>query len=91
MGAKLVEEIYAALECHTVVMPNSAAAESILPKLVDSLKKTLQQQKTIGADVDKILDARRRNQDSSTHPSRVGDGSAFTSAGHLLRMPASHP
>ncbi|NIL85881.1 IS110 family transposase ISRhosp8 [Rhodococcus fascians] len=45
MGARLIAEIYTALESQTVVVPGSAAAESILPKLADSLKETLQQRK----------------------------------------------
>lgn len=57
MGARLVAEIYAALESQTVVVPGSAAAETVLPKLADSLKETLLQRKTIGADVERMLDA----------------------------------
>ena len=57
MGARLVAEIYAALEAQTVVVPGSAAAETVLPKLADSLKETLQQRNTVGSDVERMLGA----------------------------------
>ncbi|GAA3183138.1 hypothetical protein GCM10020255_078240 [Rhodococcus baikonurensis] len=57
MGARPVVEISAALESQTVVVPGSAAAETVLPKLADSLKETLQQRKAIGMDVERMLDA----------------------------------
>lgn len=94
MGAKLVAEIYAALKAQTVVVPGSAAAETVLPKLADSLEETLQQRKTIGADVERMLDAHPLSSVLISMPGvgirtaarillEVGDGSAFKSAGHL--------
>ena len=94
MGARLVTEIYAALESQTVVVPGSAAAETVLPKLADSLKETLQQRKTIAADVERMLDAHPLSSVLISMPGigirtaarillEVGDGSAFKSAGHL--------
>lgn len=81
MGARLVVDIYSALEAQTVVVPGSAAVETVLPELANSLKETLQQRKAIGEDVERMLDAhplfhspdfdaRRRDQDSTTNPSR---------------------
>jgi transposase len=94
MGARLVAEIYAALETQTVVVPGSAAAETVLPKLADSLKETLQQRKTIAVDVERMLDAHPLSSVLISMPGigirtaarillEVGDGSAFKSAGHL--------
>jgi transposase len=94
MGARLVAEIYAALETQTVVVPGSAAAETVLPKLADSLKETLQQRKTIAVDVERMLDANPLSSVLISMPGigirtaarillEVGDGSAFKSAGHL--------
>ncbi|MCZ4564256.1 IS110 family transposase [Rhodococcus sp. IEGM 1401] len=94
MGARLVAEIYAALNAQTVVVPGSAAAETVLPKLADSLKETLQQRKTIAADVERMLDAHPLSSVLISIPGigirtaarillEVGDGSAFKSAGHL--------
>ena len=94
MGARLVAEIYAALESQTVEVPGSAAAETVLPKLADSLKETLQQRKTIAVDVERMLDAHPLSSVLISMPGigirtaarillEVGDGSAFKSAGHL--------
>ncbi len=94
MGARLVAEIYAALETQTVVVPGSAAAETVLPKLADSLKEILQQRKTIAVDVERMLDAHPLSSVLISMPGigirtaarillEVGDGSAFKSAGHL--------
>ena len=94
MGARLVAEIYTALEAQTVVVPGSAAAETVLPKLAESLKETLQQRKAIGLDVERMLDAHPLSSVLISMPGvgirtaarillEVGDGSAFKSAGHL--------
>lgn len=94
MGARLVEEIYSALEAQTVVVPGSAAAETVPPKLVDSLKETLQQRKAIGLDVERMLDAHPLSSVLISMPGvgirtaarillEVGDGSAFKSAANL--------
>lgn len=94
MGARLVVEIYTALEDQTVVVPGSAAAETVLPKLADSLKETLQQRKAIGLDVERMLDAHPLSSVLISMPGvgirtaarillEVGDGSAFKTAGHL--------
>ena len=94
MGARLVAEIYATLEAQTVVVPGSAAAETVLPKLADSLKETLQQRNTVGSDVERMLGAHPLSSLLISMPGvgvrtaarillEVGDGSAFKSAGHL--------
>lgn len=56
-GARLVVDICSAFEAQTVVLPGSAAGETVLTKLADSLKETPQQWKAIGEDVEKIHDA----------------------------------
>jgi transposase len=94
MGSKLVADIQAALEAQSVVVPGSAAAETVLPKLAGSLKETLQQRKAIGEDVERMLDAHPLSEVLISMPGvgirtaarillEVGDGSAFKSAGHL--------
>lgn len=55
MGARLAE-IIATLSTQTVIAPGSKAAEIVLPKLAESLKETLLQRKSIGDDVEKMLD-----------------------------------
>ena len=56
MGARLAADIRTAPEAQTVIVPGTAAAEIVLPKLADSLKETLQQRKSIGDDVARMLD-----------------------------------
>lgn len=45
MGAKLVADILAALDEQTVVVPGTNAADTVLPRLADSLKTVLTQRK----------------------------------------------
>jgi hypothetical protein len=45
MGAKLVEDILAALDEQAVVVPGTCAADTVLPRLADSLKSVLLQRK----------------------------------------------
>ncbi|CCW11850.1 IS110 family transposase [Rhodococcus aetherivorans] len=94
MGARLAEEILAALDAQTVTVPGSSAAEIVLPKLADSLKEVLQQRKSIAEDVERMLDDHPLSQVLMSMPGvgirtaarillEVGDGSAFASAAHL--------
>ncbi|GAB3810077.1 hypothetical protein GCM10027605_47140 [Micromonospora zhanjiangensis] len=43
MGDRLVEQVFTALDTQTVVVPGSTAAETILPRLADSLRELLKQ------------------------------------------------
>ncbi len=94
MGARLVEEILAALPAQTVVVPGSRSAESVLPKLVDSLKTVLLQRKQMAVDIEEMLADHPLSQVLTSMPGigvrtgarillEVGDGTAFASAGHL--------
>lgn len=94
MGARLATEILTALDAQTVTVPGSKAAEIVLPKLADSLKEVLLQRKTIGEDVERMLDDHPLSRVLTSMPGigvrtaarillEVGDGSAFKSAGHL--------
>ena len=59
MGARLVEQIFTALDAQTVVVPGSTAAETILPKLADSLRDLLKQREQVAGQVEEVLDAHR--------------------------------
>ncbi|MFD3426196.1 IS110 family RNA-guided transposase [Nocardia fluminea] len=94
MGARLVEEILAALPAQTVVVPGSHAAETVLPKLADSLKTILLQRKQMAVDIEEMLADHPLSQVLTSMPGigvrtgarillEVGDGTAFASAGHL--------
>ncbi|MGW4371916.1 IS110 family transposase [Nocardia takedensis] len=94
MGTRLVEEILAALPAQTVVVPGSRSAESVLPKLADSLKTILLQRQQVAADIAEMLADHPLAQVLTSMPGigvrtgarillEVGDGTAFASAGHL--------
>lgn len=94
MGAHLVDDILAALEAQTVTVPGTAAADTVLPQLADSLKETLQQRKSIATQIEEMLDAHPLSVVLTSMPGigvrtaarillEVGDGSAFATAGHL--------
>lgn len=103
MGARLADEIIAALSTQTVTVPGSKAAEFAAPKLAESLKETLLQRKTIGDDVERMLDEHplspvedldARHRDLRLQPTillEVGDGSAFKSSGHLAAYAGIEP
>ncbi|AUI61534.1 IS110 family transposase [Amycolatopsis sp. BJA-103] len=94
MGAKLAEDILAALDEQTVTVAGTAAADKILPRLADSLKTVLQQRKTVAAEAEEILDAHPLAQVLTSMPGigvrtaarillEIGDASGFKSSGHL--------
>lgn len=94
MGTRLVAEILAALQAQTVVVPGTAAAESVLPRLADSMKRILQQRETIATEVERMLDAHPLSKVLTSMPGigvrtaarillEIGDASAFKSSAHL--------
>lgn len=94
MGARLVQDILAALPQQSVTVPGANAAEIVLPKLAESLKIIQQQRNTIAADIERMLDAHPLSKVLTSMPGigvrtgarillEVGDGSAFKTPGHL--------
>ena len=94
MGARLVDDIFTALDTQTVTVPGTTAADTVLPKLADTLKETLQQRKSIADQIEEMLDAHPLSVVLTSMPGigvrtaarillEVGDGSAFATAGHL--------
>ena len=94
MGDKLVEAIMTALGEQTVTVPGTAAADTVLPRLADSLKTVLQQRKQVAEQVEGILDAHPLAGVLTSMPGigvrtaarillEVGDASNFASSGHL--------
>ncbi|MEV7045047.1 IS110 family transposase [Amycolatopsis sp. NPDC051061] len=94
MGGKLIEAIMAALGEQTVTVPGTAAADTVLPRLADSLKTVLQQRKAVAEQVEGILDAHPLAGVLTSMPGigvrtaarillEVGDASNFASSGHL--------
>jgi transposase len=94
MGARLVEQIFTALDAQTVVVPGTAAAETVLPRLADSLSDLLRQRDQVAAQVEGMLDAHPLSSVLTSMPGigvrtaarillEVGDGTSFPTAGHL--------
>ncbi|MEU4521761.1 IS110 family transposase [Amycolatopsis sp. NPDC024027] len=94
MGERLVEAIMTALGEQTVTVPGTAAADTVLPRLADSLKTVLQQRKQVAEQVEGILDAHPLAGVLTSMPGigvrtaarillEVGDASSFKSSGHL--------
>uniref|UniRef100_UPI000365EF81 IS110 family transposase n=1 Tax=Actinoalloteichus spitiensis TaxID=252394 RepID=UPI000365EF81 len=94
VGDKLVTAILAALDEQTVVVPGTTAADTVLPRLADSLKSVLLQRRQVATEVEGILDAHPLAGVLTSMPGigvrtaarillEVGDASAFTSSAHL--------
>lgn len=91
---ELVTSVWKALGEQTVVVPGTAAADAILPRLAASLTDTLDQRKAIAAEVEQVLDAHPLAGVLTSMPGvgvrtaarillEVGDGSSFPTSGHL--------
>ena len=94
LGERLVEAILTALGEQTVTVPGTAAADTVLPRLADSLKTVLQQRRQVAEQVEGILDAHPLAGVLTSMPGigvrtaarillEVGDASNFASSGHL--------
>jgi transposase len=94
MGDKLVAAIMTALDEQTVTVPGTTAADTVLPRLADSLKTVLQQRKQVAGEVEGILDAHPLAGVLISMPGigirtaarillEIGDASGFASSGHL--------
>ncbi|UQS21474.1 IS110 family transposase [Amycolatopsis thermalba] len=94
LGEKLVADIWTALGEQTVTVPGTAAADTVLPRLADSLKTVLQQRNQVATEVEDILDAHPLAGVLTSMPGigvrtaarillEVGDASAFKSSAHL--------
>ena len=94
IGARLVEDVWAALAEQTVTVAGTAAADIVLPRLADSLKTVLLQRKRVAAEVEGIVDAHPLAPVLISMPGvgvrtaarilvEIGDGSRFASAAHL--------
>ena len=94
MGEKLTDQIFDALAEQTVVVPGTAAAEKVLPRLAEQLLGLQQQRKQVATEVEEALDAHPLSRVLTSMPGvgvrtaariliTVGDASSFPTAGHL--------
>ena len=93
-GGALAERVWNALDEQTVIVPGTAAAEKVLPRLARSLAEVLDQRRQIATEVEEVLDAHPLAGVLTSMPGvgvrtaarillEVGDGSSFPTAGHL--------
>ena len=94
MAERLVEDIFAALDEQTVVVPGTDAAALIIPSLISALDSILDQRKHLAARIEELLEAHPLSPVLTSMPGigvrtaavllvTIGDGSAFATAGHL--------
>jgi len=94
MGVRLVEQIFTALDAQTVVVAGTTAAETVLPRLADSLRDPLRQRDQVADQVEGMLDAHPLSSVLTSMPGigvrtaarirlEVGDGTSFPTSGHL--------
>ncbi|MGC4857404.1 IS110 family transposase [Micromonospora sp. DT4] len=94
MGERLIDQVLTALDEQTVVVAGTTAAETVLPRLADSLRDLLQQRDHVATEVDRMLDAHPLSSVLTSMPGigvrtaarillEVGDGTAFATPGHL--------
>ncbi|MBM7774760.1 transposase [Actinokineospora baliensis] len=92
--AFIVTAILTAMDEQAVTVPGTAAADTVLPRLADSLKTVLQQRKQVDAEVEGILDAHPLAGVLTSMPGigvrtaarillEIGDVSSFASSAHL--------
>ena len=94
MGEKLTDQIFDALAEQTVVVPGTAAAEKVLPRLAMQLLGLQEQRKQVATEVEEALDAHPLSRVLTSMPGvgvrtaariliTVGDASSFPTSGHL--------
>nr|WP_248861319.1 IS110 family transposase [Streptomyces halobius] len=94
MAERLVEDIFAALDEQTVVVPGTDAAALIIPSLASSLSAILDQRKALAARIEELLEAHPLSPVLTSMPGvgvrtaariliDVGDATAFPTAAHL--------
>ncbi|GAA1228957.1 hypothetical protein GCM10009646_16210 [Streptomyces aureus] len=104
MAERLVEDIFAALDEQTVVVPGTDAAALIVPSLTGSLRSVLDQRKILAAKIEELLEAhpfpgpdlhaRHRGQDRSPDPHRRRRRQQLQdrrTLGRLRRSGSRHP
>ena len=94
MAARLVDDIFDALDEQTVVVPGTNTLEVIVPSLAKSLAAVHDQRRSLEAQIEALLEAHPLSPVLTSMPGigvrtaavllvTVGDGSSFPSAAHL--------
>ena len=102
LAERLVEDIFAALDEQSVVVPGTEAASLIVPSLAGSLSSVLDQRKLLAARIEELPEAHPLSQVLTSMPGigvrtgariliDVGDASSFPTAGHLAAYAGPAP
>ncbi|MFG2312329.1 IS110 family transposase [Streptomyces sp. NPDC048566] len=94
MAERLVDDIFAALDEQTVVVPGTGTLDVIVPSLAKSLAAVHEQRRALEARIEALLEAHPLSQVLTSMPgigvrtaavllATVGDGSSFPTAAHL--------
>ncbi|MET9592079.1 IS110 family transposase [Streptomyces sp. NPDC006516] len=94
MAERLVDDIFAALDEQTVVVPGTNTLDVIVPSLAKSLAAVHEQRRALEARIEALLEAHPLSEVLTSMPgigvrtaavllTTVGDGSSFPSAAHL--------
>ncbi|RCG16771.1 IS110 family transposase [Streptomyces diacarni] len=94
LAARLIDEVFDALDEQTVVVPGTEAAALIVPSLAQSLTAVLDQRRLLEKRLDELLEAHPLSAVLTSMPGigvrtaarlliDVGDGTKFPSAAHL--------
>ncbi|MBY8847169.1 IS110 family transposase [Streptomyces sp. SP2-10] len=94
MATRLIDDIFAALDEQTVVVPGAGTLDIIVPSLAKSLAAVHEQRRALEARIEALLEAHPLSQVLTSMPgigvrtaavllTTVGDGTSFPSAAHL--------
>ncbi|MDX3266111.1 IS110 family transposase [Streptomyces sp. MI02-2A] len=94
MAARLVDDIFDALDEQTVIVPGTGTLDVIVPSLAKSLAAVHEQRRALEAQIETLLEAHPLSQVLTSMPgigvrtaavllTTVGDGTSFPSAAHL--------
>ncbi|MEV4342831.1 IS110 family transposase [Streptomyces sp. NPDC049590] len=94
MAERLIDDIFAALDEQTVVVPGTGTLDVIVPSLAKSLAAVHEQRRALEARIETLLEAHPLSQVLTSMPgigvrtaavllTTIGDGSSFPTAAHL--------
>jgi len=94
MAERLVEDVFAALDEQTVIVPGTSTLDVIVPSLAKSLAAVHEQRRALEAQIEALLEAHPLSTVLTSMPGvgvrtaavllvTIGDGSSFPSAAHL--------
>ncbi len=94
MAARLMDDVFDALDEQTVVVPGIGTLDVVIPSLVRSLAAVHEQRRALEAQFDELLEAHPLSQvltslpgvgvrTAAVLPVTVGDGTSFPTAAHL--------